>query len=97
MCIRDRSNRCQKRTAEVLSIHIGIGADSYSLEETVAASDDLMQQLETRLLLHDLAGKFSGQQMEMVRLKTCGYNLRAVSYTHLDNQHRSEYPVARCK
>lgn len=74
-----KSNRCQKRTAEVLSIHIGIGADSYSLEETVAASDDLMQQLETRLLLHDLAGKFSGQQMEMVRLKTCGYNLREIA------------------
>ena len=24
-----KSNRCQKRTAEVLSIHIGIGADRY--------------------------------------------------------------------
>ena len=60
-----KSNRCQKRNAEVFSIHIGIGADSYPLE--------------TKLLLHDLAGKVSKQQMEMVRLKTCGYNLREIA------------------
>ena len=30
-------------------------------------------------MLHDLAGKVSKQQMEMVRLKTCGYNLREIA------------------
>lgn len=74
-----KSNRCQKRNAEVLSIHIGISAESYPLENTVAVSDDLMKQLEAKLLLHELAGKVSEQQMEMVRLKTCGYNLREIA------------------
>lgn len=74
-----KSNRCQKRNAEVLSIHIGISAESYPLENTVAVSDDLMKQLEAKLLLHELAGKVSEQQIEMVRLKTCGYNLREIA------------------
>ena len=73
-----RAQARQKRNAEVLSIHISLGPDSYPLEETIAGQDELMQQLETRLL-HELAGKVTRQQMDMVRLKTCGYNLREIA------------------
>lgn len=74
-----RAQTRQKRRAEVLSIHIGLAPDSYPLEETIAGQNKLMQQLETSLLLHELAGKVSRQQMDMVRLKTCGYNLREIA------------------
>lgn len=73
LCNYYKSLRRQKRNAEVFSIHIGF------LEETIPGQDDLMQQLETKLLLHELAGKVSRQQMDLIHLKTCGYNLREIS------------------
>lgn len=79
LCDYFRSQARKKRNVELYSIHIGLGPDSYPLEETIADYDDLMQQLETSLLLHELAGKVSRQQMDMVRLKTCGYNLREIA------------------
>lgn len=85
-----KSNRRQKRNVEMLSIHIGLGPDSYPLEETVAGHDALMEQLETSLLLHELAGKISRQQMDMVRMKTYGYNLREIS-------RRQKTPMSRVK
>ncbi|RFZ77606.1 sigma-70 family RNA polymerase sigma factor [Lacrimispora amygdalina] len=80
-CLYDyfRSQARKKRNVEVFSIHIGLGPNSYPLEETIVGQDDLMQQLETDLLLHELASKVSKQQMDMVRLKTHGYNLREIS------------------
>lgn len=74
-----RAQTRKKRRAEVLSIHIGLDPDSYPLEETIADHDKLMQQLEANLLLHELAGKVSRQQMDMIRLKTYGYNLREIA------------------
>jgi RNA polymerase sigma factor (sigma-70 family) len=79
LCDHFRSQARKKRNMEVFSIHIGFGPDSYPLEETIAGQDNLMQQLEAKLLLHELARKVSRQQMDMVRLKTCGYNLREIS------------------
>lgn len=90
LCNYFKKNHRQKRDAEILSIHIGLGPDSYPLEETVAGQDNLMQQLETQLLLHELAGKVSRQQMDMVRLKTCGYNLREIA-------RRQKTPMSRVK
>ena len=90
LCNYYKSNRRQKRNAEILSIHIGLGPDSYPLEETIAGQDGLMQQLEAKLLLHELARKVSRQQMDMVRLKTCGYNLREIS-------RRQKTPMNRVK
>lgn len=74
-----RAQNCLKRKVELLSINSEINADGYSLEDTIASPDSLMQQLETELLLHELAGKISIQQMEIVRLKSCGYNLREIA------------------
>lgn len=69
----------QKRNAEVISIHLIPHENSLSLEETLSKPDELMMQLETDLLLHDLAKRISGQQMDMVRLKSGGYGIREIA------------------
>ena len=74
-----RDQHRQKRTATVVSIHISKHDDGLSLEETITGTDGLMQQLETRLLLHDLAGRVSKQQMDMVRLRNSGYSDRDIA------------------
>lgn len=38
-----------------------------------------MLQLETKLLLHDLNGCISRQQMDIIRLKACGYSIRDIA------------------
>ena len=50
-----------------------------SLEETIHVTDNLMQQLEIELLLHDLSKRVSQQQMEIVRMKSHGYNLQDIA------------------
>lgn len=75
----NRSQHRQKRTATVVSIHIS-KHDDLPLEEAIAGTDELMQQLETRLLLHDLASRVSKQQMDMVRLRNSGYSDRDIAH-----------------
>ena len=62
-----RSQERRKRNAEILSIHIGLYPDGVPLEELLPAPDDLMQELEMKQLLHDLAGRVSRQQMNVSR------------------------------
>lgn len=77
-----RDQHRQKRTATVISIHISRSDNGLPLEETIGSPDELMQQLETRLLLHDLANQVSRQQMDMVRLRTSGYSDRDIARKH---------------
>lgn len=35
--------------------------------------------METKLLLHDLAGRVSRQQMDMIRMKSDGYGIREIA------------------
>ena len=74
-----KEQQCQKRSAETLSIHVGLHKDGLPLEETLSAPDNLMMQLETNLLLHDLAKRVSKQQMDIVRMKSNGYNLQDIA------------------
>lgn len=74
-----RAKKSQKRNAEVISIHLIPHEDSLPLEETLSRPDELMLQLETELLLHDLAKHISEQQMDMVRLKSGGYGIREIA------------------
>lgn len=69
-----RSQRTPKHNADVISLYIKADEDDLSLEETIAAPNPLMRQLEEQLLLHDLAKRISRQQMSIVRLKSYGYN-----------------------
>lgn len=75
----NRSRNCQKHTAQVISLHTLTGEDDLPSEENIPAADRLMQQLEAELLLHDLAKHVSEQQMEIVRLKSSGYNLKDIA------------------
>lgn len=74
-----KSQSRQKRKAELLSIHESLYPDGLPLEQTLPAQDDLMQQLEVKLLLHDLAGRVSKQQMDMVGMKSSGYGIREIA------------------
>lgn len=68
-----RSQLRQKRNGETISLHTSMYEDGLTLEECIGAPDNLMLQLETRLLFHELAKHISRQQMEMVRLRHEGY------------------------
>lgn len=85
-----RSQTRRKHKTEVLSIHIGLYPDGPSLEDTLPAQEDLMQQLEMELLLHDLAGRVSKQQMEIVHSKMTGYGIREIARSQ-------NLPMARIK
>ena len=74
-----RSQERRKRNAEILSIHIGLYPDGVPLEELLPAQDDLMQEFEMKQLLHDLAGRVSRQQMNIVRMKGCGYGIHEIA------------------
>lgn len=74
-----RSQKTQKHNALVLSLHTNPYEDSYVLEETIPAPNPYMRHLEEQLLLHDLAKRVSRQQMNIVRMKSCGYNDRDIA------------------
>ena len=76
-----RTQERRKRNMEVLSIHVGLYPDGAPLEDTIPAHDPIMQQLEMDLLLHELAGRVSKQQMDIVHLKQGGYGIREIART----------------
>lgn len=79
LCNHLRVQKRKKRNAEVISIHLIPHEGSLPLEETLSKPDELMLQLETELLLHDLAKHISRNQMDMVRLKSGGYGIREIA------------------
>lgn len=72
-----KSQSCQKRTASVVSLHSYYGP--FTLEEILPSPDKVMAQLETELLLHDLAATATRQQMAVVRMRSAGYNMREIA------------------
>lgn len=74
-----KSQNCQKRTAEVISIHMEVLSNGMTLEQCISGTNPLMEELEMQFLLHDLAGRLSRQQMELIHLKTSGYNMRYIA------------------
>lgn len=75
----ERTKKYQKRNAEIISIHYGLSRGNIPLEDSIPAHDDLMTQLEMKLLLHDLATRLSKQQMDMIHLKSYGYGIRDIA------------------
>ena len=69
----------KKRNADTTSIYRIPYGTPLPLEETLTSPDELMLQLETKLLLHDLNGCISRQQMDIIRLKACGYSIRDIA------------------
>lgn len=70
----------QKRHAEIISLQLEPYSGSRALDELLSVQEDVpMQDLEISFLLHDLAGRISKQQMDVVRLKNSGYGIREIS------------------
>ena len=77
-----RAENSQKRKGYTISIHaLTYGDGAVSLEETLSAPDELMLQLETELLFHDLAQRATRQHMAVARMRSDGYNLREIAKT----------------
>ncbi|MBP1737657.1 MAG: polymerase sigma factor, sigma-70 family [Oscillospiraceae bacterium] len=75
-----RAQHCQKRNAEVISIHVSLYDGGLPLEDTLAVPDSLLEQFEMDLLLHDLAKRVSRQQLDAVRMKSSGYGVRDIAH-----------------
>ncbi|HML33381.1 ECF-type sigma factor [Sporomusa sphaeroides] len=75
-----KSQSCQKRNGYTISIHtLTYGSEPVRLEEALSAPDQMMMQLETELLLHDLAQRATRQQMAVVHMRSAGYNMREIA------------------
>ena len=72
----------RKRNADVISIHSGLYAGGLPLEHSVPYGHDVMAELETQLLLHELAGMITKEQMQMVRMRNDGYDIREIAKSH---------------
>ena len=92
LCTYDyfRAQNRYKRNAEILSIHLGLYPDGTPLEDTLAVQDELMQEFEMGQLLHDLASRVSRQQINIVRMKGCGYGVQEIAKSE-------KLPVRRIK
>lgn len=75
------STQRKKRNAEVISIHSSLYEDGLPLEQSLTAPDTLMMQLESELLMHELAARLTKKQMEIVRQKSIGYGIRDIART----------------
>ena len=71
-----------KRNAEVLSIHTDLFINGLPLKYSVLYGHDAMAELEAKLVLHELSGKLTRQQMQMVRLRSEGYSIREIARYH---------------
>lgn len=86
-----RTQSRQKRHAEIISLQREAYSGSRTLDELLSVQEDApMQDLEMSFLLHDLAGRISQQQMNVVRLKRNGYGIREISS-------REKIPMKRIK
>lgn len=77
-----RSYARQNRHADVISIHSGLYSGGLPLEHSVPYGHDMMAELETQLLLHELAGMITKEQMQMVRMRNDGYDIREIAKSH---------------
>lgn len=74
-----RSQKSKRNYAEVYSLQSAPYEGGLRLEETIASPNELMQQVEYNLLLHELAGRASRQQMNVVLLKSEGYTNKDIA------------------
>ncbi len=79
LCNYNRMCKSQKRNALMVSLHLPVYENGLPLEETLASPNPLLSELEEQLLLHDLAKRVSRQQMNIVYLKSYGYNDRDIA------------------
>ncbi len=69
----------RRNKVQFVSIHVGLSKKDAPLEETLPYTDTLMQQLEMKLILEDIANKLSKQQTDIISLKMLGYGMRYIA------------------
>ena len=73
----------QKRQAYVISLDSVVYRDEEALlrYDVLSASDPLMADLETELLMLELASRVSKREMDIICMKADGYGIRAIAKT----------------
>jgi len=73
----------QKRQAYVISLDSVVYRDeeALSLQEVLSTPDPLMADLETELLMLELASRVSKRDMDVIRMKAGGYGVRDIAKT----------------
>ena len=86
------------RSAQMVSLFSPIGADAdLTWEDTLGRKDDQMVELETRMLLRELAEKLPKQEMKIIRLKVAGCKMHEIAKReHLTFQEINKL-LANCK
>ncbi len=75
-----RDQNRQKRHGYTLSLDSILDNSEFLLDEkTASVHDSLIMQLETELLLHELASRVSRRQMSVIRMKAYGYDIREIA------------------
>lgn len=69
----------KKHRSACFSIHLNRDSEGIPLEEAIPSRDMRMQEFEMRQILHDLAGRVSKQQMNIVYMKGYGYGIREIA------------------
>ena len=78
----EKQNR-QKRKACTISLEATVygGGEILSLHEILPSSNPLMADLETDLLMLELASRVSKREMDVILMKTEGYGVRDIAKT----------------
>lgn len=70
----------KKRKETSLSLEEPVYGDpEYTLEEVLRSSDELMEEFETELFLHELAEKLPAKEMRVIRMKLDGAKMHEIS------------------
>lgn len=78
----NRTENRKMRTADVLSLNGSPHEDYLPLEHSIPYGHDLMMELETQLIMHDLARRISEREMSIVNMRRDGYNIREIARSH---------------
>ena len=72
-------NRHMRKGFTVSMDSVVYGDEYLTLSDVLAGPDPLMRDFETDLMLHELAGRVSRQQMRVIRMKVDGYGVREIA------------------
>lgn len=75
-----KSQSRKMRQGHIISMEAVVyGDERLTLSDVLAGPDLLMQDFETDMLLHELAGRVSRQQMRVIRMKVDGYGIKEIA------------------
>lgn len=72
-------NRHMRKGLTISMDSVVYGDEYLTLSDVLSGPDPLMQDFETELMLHELAGRVSRQQMRVIRMKVDGYGVKEIA------------------